>query len=210
MDLSGTKFEALANKQVSQTKSGDWAYWDRLSEAEYRAVESFIDATPRRVLDLGCGLGRAAVHFAKYIPSPPTRYYLADSNGTHEQWGWNPTPGFTNDMQLTWDFLDTYGVTDFKLIDLAKDELPSGIDNTPVDLVISFLAVGFHYPLEQWLDTLYSNILAPCGIMAVGIRRNTLTPKDMEALHIRFANVIVIPLDCDLTKEDVLILKGPK
>jgi SAM-dependent methyltransferase len=208
MKLEGTKFEQYANWQVSQLRSGDHDFWERLSEDEYQAVAPYLK-NPVRILDLGCGLGRVAGHLARYIPSPPATYILADSTGAEPTWEWKAAAGYYNDLQLTAEYVQQQGIRQFEIVDLATDQLDQLRD---VDLVISCLAVGFHYPITAYLQRLI-HITAHDAVLAFGIRRGTLNADHLTKLSATFSGVHVIEgttrdkITGIRIKEDMLILE---
>ena len=77
-------------------------------------------------------------------------FILADANEVTNKnniSGWNPGRDFYNDMQSTKAFCGENGLKNITLFDINKDDVN---DIGKVDLLFSFLAVGFHFPIEEW------------------------------------------------------------
>ena len=65
--------------------------------------------------------------------------------------GWNPGDDFYNDLAWTAEFVRDHGVTRFETFDILRDAWSRLRD---IDLVLSFLAVGFHFPVENVMPRL--------------------------------------------------------
>ena len=208
MKPNDPEMQRFAEWQVSQS-GRDPGFWDRLSAFEYQTVARVLlkAGVPGTVLDLGCGLGRAAAHFSKFIPSPPTRYFMADSTGEQPTCGWDAKPGFYTDLRLTERYMHECGAHDVTLVDLQTDALDK---LTGIDLIMSFLSVGFHYPLEEYLPRLL-RIASPKCVFAFGVRRGRYKAADFQP---QFGTVRLTEGTCESngerTREDILVLAGPR
>lgn len=196
------KFRKLINLQITTT-SEDMTHYTTLSEDEYSAIKEYLNPYPERILEIGCGLGRMSIFLNRKHPGT-TRYYLADTSEISEKnnmYGWNPGTWY-NDLSLTKEFCDLNGLTNYEIIDLRKEELGE-LKN--IDLVYSFMSVGFHYPLEEYFDVLKS-VLNENGTMIFGVRRGQYenSPILSEFLFVKFCD---IP---DQETERILVLKGWK
>ena len=198
-----TEHEKYAGWQVSQGLK-DPTFWDRHSHAEFKAVKRFLSKPPQRILDLGCGLGRVATYFSKCYSSPPTQYYLADSNGATPTWGWDAPTGFYNDLKLTEEYVQQQGLKQYEIVDLSTNKLETLKD---IDLVVSFLAVGFHYPIETYMPIL-QNIISKHAVLAFGVRRNKYNLHSFSKLfpYSHMTALRTLTTDGKRTHEDVLIL----
>jgi SAM-dependent methyltransferase len=147
------RLRQLAGFQVAGTGDDPLAYL-RQCAWEFDAVASVLPRHPRRVLDLGCGLGRASVYLNACLPSEPIHFVLADTSahtGDGPKAGWNPGDDFYNDLAWTAEFVRDHGVTRFETFDILRDDWSRLRD---IDLVLSFLAVGFHFPVENVMPRL--------------------------------------------------------
>jgi len=195
------KFEELIKLQITTTVK-DMSFYTALSEDEYSVIDNYLSPYPKKVLELWCGLGRMSICLNKKNPGD-TRYYLADSSKIMpEKYGWNPGNVWYNDLNLTKEFCDLNGLKNFKIIDLLKEDL-SKLKN--IDLVCSFMAVGFHYPIENYL-TVLKQIMSKDGLMVFGVRKGVY--ENSEMLSNFYSNSFHdIPNN---SKERILVLKWEK
>ena len=203
MFIFNDKFKKLIALQIT-TAIQDMGPYTTLSENEYSVISRYLYPYPKNILDLGCGLGRMSIFLNKKRPSD-SKYYLADSSEVPESaaaYGWNPGDSWYNDLNLTKEFCELNGLNNFEIIDLKSGGLHK-LEN--IDLVFSFLAVGFHYPIESYLAVL-KQIMAKDGLMIFGVRRGVYENSTILS-KFDFVSFNDIP---NSEKERVLILKGWK
>ncbi len=129
----------------------------KLSVAESEVYSQWLPQHPRRVLDLSCGMGRTTIMIHRLCGSPDTIYYLLDRSHTSnvESWvgGYNPPQEeWCCDLNRTEEFCRTNMIGGILTPLEMTDDWASQIE--PIDLIISTLAVGFHWPLVPWLEQL--------------------------------------------------------
>ena len=141
----------------------------QLTQNEYKTFQSHLPNFPKTILDLGCGLGRVSVYINKMHDVKDTKYILADSSKISEKitMGWNPGESWYNDLSMTKEFCDLNGLVNYEIFNLINDQLMLLND---IDLVYSFMAVGFHYPIEDYFSIL-KRIMKKDGIMIFGVRK---------------------------------------
>jgi len=196
----------FARRQVCREHSD----FKRQCEVEYAAVNGFI-GQPARILDLGCGLGRMSIYLNWQLDNPPVHFVLADANEvTNEEniSGWDPGRDFYNKMENTQTFCNDNGLQNLSLFDINRDAVS---DIGQVDLLFSFLAVGFHFPLEESLRK-YWSCLKSDSTLIFGIRHHRYAIADFSEY---FEECYVIEsLFCDFqkqtSKQHFLVLKGPR
>ncbi len=128
---------------------------------EYDAIAPFLGrlGSVRTVLDLGPGLGRSVVFFAKQCGWPEAQFDLYESDGPSTRYtkaGSRFSDSFCGDLealQRVLDFNDIGNATihDAAELDCRLDRLPG-----PYDLIYSFFAIGFHWSIEHFLDEILS------------------------------------------------------
>lgn len=138
-------------EQVWECRDNLDVYSD-LSEYEYDQMNSFIPEHPRVIMDLGCGLGRAAIYLNALFQDPTIHYILADTTGitSGRHGAWNEDQ-YYNSLDLTSDFCRLNGMTNFEVFDTKKDSFNQLYD---IDFIISLCAFGMHNPIEDVMPDL--------------------------------------------------------
>lgn len=140
--------------------------------------EYFENSSPKNVLDLGCGLGRSSVGFYKAFPSwSNTHFYLLDGDSGKKQIcrvNYEAHNSFYNNLRLTGEFCLANGISAEQIHILnAEESNPfSSIEDTKFDFVYSFLSIGFHWPIDLYLEKLLL-YLSSGSILCFGIRPAT-------------------------------------
>jgi SAM-dependent methyltransferase len=197
-------------RQYKPSKRKTVARLEESSSAEWNALWPVIDNKPERILDFGCGLGRMSVFAHSKFQDPSIEYVLYDGNSVPEKEG--DGTGFTrrrifyNDLRMTELFCRSNDLTNYAIINAENQPVT---DAGGVDLVMSFLSLGYHYPIEDSLDEIIS-ILNPGGVVAAGVREG-LYETDM--FLDRFDVVEIRPIEYFghySEIEELLVLKKPK
>ncbi len=152
-----------------------------IQEQKYEIAEiaKYLKRTPQTVLDIGCGLGIYDLAIDKFY-SQPINYYLLDktTDASEESkvfYGYKPVGAFYNNLDTTVDFLTSNGIEKDRLhvLSVASSNETTNImlQNTlqNVDLIISIISWGFHYPVSTYLDTV-DKILASDGVVCFHCR----------------------------------------
>jgi hypothetical protein len=109
--------------------------------------------TPRRILEIGPGLGRSAIFFSRrYFPDASFDLFDATGHGTkYELLGNRYDDSFCGNLALLQRCLGFNHVTNARVVDAGGrgGRLPSA---DKYDFIYSFYAVGFHWSLDHWLD----------------------------------------------------------
>jgi hypothetical protein len=121
-------------------------------QREYADIREWLPVGVTAILDVGCGLGGIDVLlFAHYQRDPGLHFYLLDRTQTDAQitYGYKTRADFYNALDLTKQTLIGNGLpTESLTLVEARDD--AGIDlPQQIDLVISLISWGFHYPVAQ-------------------------------------------------------------
>lgn len=115
---------------------------------------------PKRVLELGAGLGRVSVFLNKKYNWHSTDFYLLDGDtgdvqiaGLHDEVG----EDFYNSFDATKEFCLANGMNQDKL-HFINAEWNWNFIGLQFDLCYSFKAIGFHWPINSYLEKIVSNI----------------------------------------------------
>ncbi len=134
------------------------------SQNEYEALLPVFQqmGKPRRILEIGPGVGRSVIFFSKKgVVGKDSEIHLYDANGTRTKYKqkhyerppkWPDVSSFCGNLGLLRDVLEYNGVRNSRIFDaqqLPLHELPG-----PYDLIYSFYSIGFHWSVEFYLDEL--------------------------------------------------------
>lgn len=138
-----------------------------------RTYDSFAHVLPERaerILDIGCGMAGIDVHLSDHY-GHNVEIVLADKEGV------SPTilGGFAksgdwfshyHDFAAALELLGVNGVplANVRTVDLLQESMP----DEPVDVAISLLSWGFHYPIAD-----YRPNVRPGGVIIADVRRHT-------------------------------------
>jgi SAM-dependent methyltransferase len=161
-------FPSSVRECVRMQTNGEWTLYTDMPENFY-CEKHLKYLAPENVLDLGCGVGRASVFFFKKYNWRNTHFYLADGNTKAVRYkGKRSRNGeFYNEERATIDFCKANRLPSFTYINLEKNNF--SVINDPLDLVYSFLAIGFHWPLDFYLPVLHG-ICRTGALLIFGVR----------------------------------------
>ena len=121
--------------------------------------EMFKQAPPNTVLEIGGGIGRASVYFRKRFDWYATRFYMLDGDSgdyQHREIGSGAQDEFYNSFDATRRFCAENGIEPERLtmLDASTPTWKAELKELRFDYIYSFLAIGFHWGIEQYLSDL--------------------------------------------------------
>jgi len=124
---------------------------------EYEALAPILGAMsrPRRLLEIGPGLGRSIVFFSKKLGWESSDIHLYEGDGDCTKYttlGPRFEDSFCGNIRMLQHVLSYNGVTNATVFDARQFQL-SDLPGQ-YDLLYSFYSVGFHWSLEFFLDDL--------------------------------------------------------
>lgn len=128
----------------------------KLQQKEIATINLFLKRKPKTVLDIGCGLGIYDLAMHDFY-GPGIDFYMLDKTTTTEEesnvfYGYKEKGAFYNNLDYTREFLELNGVDSEKIHIISVDETEK-IEAIPkLDLIISIISCGFHYPLSTYFD----------------------------------------------------------
>ena len=148
-------------------------------------VDSLIGHIPEQtssILDIGCGIAALDVYLNQYLN--PSNIYLLDKTETEEKiwYLFEDAGAFYNSLELSKETLELNGVASSKieLIEAPSDgEIPLGSGS--IDLVISTISWGFHYPINIYVKSVF-NLLSKDGVLIVDLRKDSGGLTDLKTL----------------------------
>jgi len=158
--------------------------------AEFEALRLHLPARCASILDVGCGVaGIDALLYRHFAASSP-RIHLLDKTVTSDRiyYGFKGTAAFYNSLDVARALLRANGVPGDRItIHEAAPDFSVAPDQE-LDLVISLISWGFHYPVATYLDPVHA-LLAADGRLILDVRGGT---DGEEEVRQRFGAVRVI------------------
>ncbi len=138
--------------------------------AEYRAMsETVMAAGPKRIADIGCGYAIWDLFASRDTGADLLLIDIEENE--HRHFGFAEQGAAYTSLAAAGDFLKRNGVAADKITLLnprAADLAAAG----PVDLAVSFISCGFHYPVDAYLD-FFRDQVSPEGAVLIDLRRGT-------------------------------------
>jgi SAM-dependent methyltransferase len=162
--------------------------FNRDMEREYGEIRPHLPRRAVAILDIGCGVGGIDVLLHRHYGTP--RLYLVDRTETSGKiwYGFQERGAFYNSFDATRRVLLGNRVPEKDLrFREVNEECRLDIPES-VDLVISLISWGFHYPVEVYADQVRA-LLRPGGRVILDVRKDTDGKAQLEA---RFPRVTVI------------------
>lgn len=136
-------------------------------------VASLLPAFPSRVaaiVDIGCGLAGPDLELARQLSDAD--FILVDQDHFEPRpfYGFKEDGAAYNSLSETVAFLSRNGVDKQRIrtVNVLKENFPDG----PVDVVMSVISWGFHYPVDAYLRRAY-DLLRPDGVAIIDVRSGT-------------------------------------
>lgn len=138
--------------------------------AEYREIAPFLrELAPKRVADIGCGYAFFDLFLARDLKSDVVLIDLESNERRH--FGFQAEGAAYSSLARAKELLIANGIGASHITTLnPRNTAPESIE--PVDLVVSFLSCGFHYPVDLYLPFL-DKALAPGGSAIFDLREAT-------------------------------------
>ncbi len=146
--------------------------------AEYRTIAPLLrELAPKRVADIGCGYAFFDLFLARDLKADVVLIDLESNE--HRHFGFNEEGAAYSNLDRAKDLLRANGVAAKRITTLnPREKAPESLE--PVDLAVSFLSCGFHYPVDAYLPFL-DKALAPGGAAIFDLREKTAVAQ-AEAL----------------------------
>ncbi len=138
--------------------------------AEYPALAPLLaELAPKRVADIGCGYAFFDLFLARDLKSDVVLIDLESNE--HRHFGFKNEGAAYSSLARAKELLRANGVLAKQITTLnPRDKAPEKLK--PVDLAVSFLSCGFHYPVDLYLPFL-DKALLPGGAAIFDLRETT-------------------------------------
>lgn len=170
---------------------------------EYSTMRDHLPQKCKSVLDIGCGIAGVNIFLQQHYSKRPIDFYLLDKTETNEEiyYLYNEKGAFYNSLELAGDVLATNGIKreNIHLVEATED---NDIQiSKKIDLMISLISWGFHYPVSTYLDKAHEK-LSKGGHLIIDVRKKT---DGHNLLKEKFGNAKVI--EETETRERILCIK---
>ena len=148
-------------------------------ESELPSADSRL---PLRILDIGAGLAMYHTHIDRRYQGR-VEHYLCDKSknevlaaATTEHGGWHAKAlPFYNSMECARDINVANGVSALRWHSLnATAEAVSALGPGGIDVAVSILSAGFHYPIDSYAHALHHVLRPNRGRLLLTLRRTTM------------------------------------
>lgn len=143
-------------------------------EREYLSIKEFLPNNCSSILDIGCGVAGIDLYLDQHYLNRGIDFFLLDKSKIEDSiyYMYKETGAFYNSLDIAKEILVDNGIDKNKvhLIETTEDHSIE-IDKS-VDLVLSLISWGFHYPVSVYLDNVY-DLLNKGGTIIIDIRKNT-------------------------------------
>ena len=119
---------------------------------EFDSIKKYLPENISNVMDIGCGIGLIDVFINKHYPHCQ-KFYLLDKNSIDSKivYGFSEDYESYNISNITKNFLINNYIDENK-INLIDVENNFSIKPNSIDLCISLVSMGYHYPFSIYLD----------------------------------------------------------
>ena len=152
------------------------AHYAQDMDQEYQSMKAYLPAACSRVLDIGCGVAGIDVLLRQHYQNQAQelQFFLLDKSQLEKRvfYGFKSHGAFYNSLPVAKNVLLVNGIADDHVITLeASDDNTIAIQDR-IDLVISLISWGFHYPVETYVQAVYQ-LLSEQGRLILDVRKKT-------------------------------------
>lgn len=171
-------------------------------QLEYNVIRDHLPNNCFRILDIGCGIAGIDIFIYNHYSSEKICFFLLDKSqiDTGVHYGFKQHGEFYNSLSLAKKTMVLNGIPGSNINLLEATENGYIAIKEPVDLVLSLISWGFHYPVSTYLDNVYE-ILSDKGVLILDVRKGT---DGIQKLENKFGNHYVI---CDRQKYQRVICR---
>ena len=157
-------------------------------QKEFESIKDYLPRDIKNIMDIGCGIGLIDIFFNKFYHGT-TNFYLLDKNYIDNKivYGFSEDYESYNISTITKNFLINNNIENNKL-NLIDVEGKYYIEPNSIDLCVSLVSMGYHYPLSIYLELLKN----ACHEKTVFIFDIATEYQSVEELRKIFKNVKII------------------
>lgn len=142
------------------------SYIEDITIEFYSMIDYIYPIDCQKILDIGCGISGIDILLYDFFDNPELN--LFDKNIIDKKifYGYNKKSAFYNSFDILKNIMDMNNIKNYIFHDQSKG-FPE-IKN--VDIVLSLLACGFHFPVSDYIDSI-NKCLSIDGILIIDIRK---------------------------------------
>ena len=150
-----------------------------LIHTEYLALQPFLNAkNPKRIADIGCGYGLFDLFAAR--DSKASVVLIDIEHNTRRHFGFAAQGAAYSNLATARRLLEANGIAPSR-IETVNPQTEDLSAVKPVDLALSFLSCGFHYPVSTYAD-FFATQVKPKGTIVLDLREAT-ADEQLPGLH---------------------------
>ncbi|HVB19805.1 MAG TPA: class I SAM-dependent methyltransferase [Candidatus Paceibacterota bacterium] len=161
-------------------------------EREYESIKAILPENPSTILDIGCGVAGIDVMLARHYRERGRNvdFYLLDKTELNDRvyYGLEKTASYYNSLDVARDLLVANGVRK-EMIHTQEVTRAPMFPGVQFDIVLSLISWGFHYPVETYLDEVYT-LLKPGGELIIDIRKGSIGEKPIQGKFTKASTVV--------------------
>ena len=158
-------------------------------KAEYDAISEHLPDRCESVLDIGCGIAAINIFLQRHY-GRATDFFLLDRSHMEDRivYSLEERASLYSSLELAQEVLSRNGIDNSQIHLLETADSNDIHVEKPIDLVISLISWGFHYPVSVYLDEVY-DVMATGGHLIMDVRDGTSGVDDIGE---KFGNVTAI------------------
>ena len=142
---------------------------------DFNSIAGVLPKHVNAILDVGCGLAAIDILLSRhYTDYDPVQLYLADFGDTSSriEYGFGRHPSRYNSLSVANELLVSNHIPPKTIHFISPDDIARDDSLPPLQVVISTLAWGFHFPVETYAQVI-SSAMAPEGRLILDVRTGT-------------------------------------
>jgi hypothetical protein len=159
-------------------------------EKVFNTLKPHISKNTQSILDIGSGLAGLDVFLWSLLQKNQPKIYLLDKTKVEKKiwYEFKSHGAFYNSLDLAKKNLMSNGVesSNITVIEAPNNGIIKNIKN--IDLVISTISWGFHYPVDLYIDSVLS-LMSKKGVLIIDVRKNK---GGLDTLAAKFKTISII------------------